>query len=115
MPVLLPELRHPGEEKCCRDQLFTAWSCNETHGSETAFVVSTRPQLTPHLANHSSAFCKGVFMLKDVKTHADISFGCGFETLRSSRLWFLVNPLVRGNISLSKLKSYTKPTGERGS
>ena len=85
------------------------------HGNEMAFIVITCPRLTPHLGNHSSAFYKGLFMLKDVKTHADISSGRCFETVRSSSLCFLVNPLVRGNISLSKLKSYTKPTGERGS
>lgn len=73
-------------------------SCREAHGNEAAFAVGAHPQLTPHLGNHSTSLCKGLFMLKKVKTHGDKSFGHGFVSARSSSLCFLANPLVRGNI-----------------
>lgn len=54
-------------------------------------------------------------MTKDVKRHADIRFGHGLEAARSSDLCFLLKPLVRGNSSTSKPKSYSKPIAERES
>lgn len=106
MPMLLSGLRHPGEEQCCWDRRLTAWSCDELRGNERAFRVGTRPRLTPHLGNHSSAFYKGLFTLKDVKTHADISFGGGFETVRSSSLCFPVNPHACNQKGISPFQNF---------
>lgn len=104
-PMLLP-----GPRCQAKRAAGTSHWLHGLHGSETAFAVRAHPWLTLH---HSTSLCEGLFILKEVKTHGDKSFGHGFMSATSSSLCFLANPLVRGISSPFHNSKVTQNSEER--